>query len=53
MTATCAVCTPGFARLIEPLEDSVRFYNLGDAYGERIEIEGLGQVRPELEYIII
>jgi CRISPR-associated protein Cas2 len=41
------------SKLIEPAEDSVRYYNLGDEYQQRILIDGQGIVKAELEYIIL
>jgi CRISPR-associated protein Cas2 len=40
-------------RVIDENADSVRFYNLGEDYQNRISIEGYGIVREELDYIIL
>lgn len=40
-------------KVIDQNLDSVRFYNLGEEFQNRIKIEGYGVVKEELEYIIL
>jgi hypothetical protein len=39
--------------LLDLERDSVRFYNLGERFKQRVEIEGVGQLYLEPESIII
>jgi CRISPR-associated protein Cas2 len=40
-------------KVIDENTDSVRFYNLGEDFSNRIDIEGYGTVQEELEFIIL
>ena len=40
-------------QVIDPTTDSLRYYNLGDVWRDRVTIQGTSELIPELEYIVV
>jgi CRISPR-associated protein Cas2 len=40
-------------RILEPNEDTVRYYRLGEAFEQRVIVDGLGEVTKDLEFVIV
>ena len=38
---------------IDPITDSLRYYNLGETWRERGDVQGSSEVTPELEFVVI
>ena len=38
---------------IDPITDSLRYYNLGETWRERVDVQGSSEVTPELEFVVI
>lgn len=38
---------------IDPNTDSLRYYNLGEVWRDRVTVQGISELTPEIDYVVV